>query len=236
MTSSPPRPASSCPDQRPRPQERLDLRRRRLGLRHRLRWARPCPVVGPQCQHLGARHRGLLKHRRASLEGDPTRRYGQVRRRRQRVGQKRPRSGGPCLRQRVRRPDFHGSQRPAGHQGVARSRGLSRHVARDRLFDLYRPRDRHGQVHEPPERRRAFRLLAPVPLPPSDAEAGHPFKLDSKAPSIRLADFVATEARYATLARTHPQQAARLAALAQADVTERWRYYEQLAAMQRTVP
>ena len=71
---------------------------------------------------------------------------------------------------------------------------------------------------------------------PSDAEAGHPFKLDSKAPTVRLADFTATEARYATLARTHPQQAARLAALAQADVTERWRYYEQLAAMQRTVP
>ena len=71
---------------------------------------------------------------------------------------------------------------------------------------------------------------------PSDAEAGHPFKLDSKAPTVRLADFTATEARYATLARTHPEHAARLAALAQADVTERWRYYEQLAAMQRTVP
>jgi len=70
---------------------------------------------------------------------------------------------------------------------------------------------------------------------PSDAESGQPFKLDSKAPSIPLADFVATEARYATLARTHPDQAARLAGLAQADVTERWRYYEQLASMQRTV-
>ena len=51
-----------------------------------------------------------------------------------------------------------------------------------------------------------------------------------------LADFIATEARYATLARTHPEHAARLATLAQADVTERWRYYEQLAAMQRTAP
>ena len=71
---------------------------------------------------------------------------------------------------------------------------------------------------------------------PSKAEAGQPFSLDSKAPSMPLADFVATEARYATLARTHPHEAARLAALAQADVTERWRYYEQLAAMQRTVP
>ena len=71
---------------------------------------------------------------------------------------------------------------------------------------------------------------------PSKAEAGHPFTLDSKAPSVPLADFVATEARYATLARTHPHEAARLSELAQADVSERWRYYEQLAAMQRTVP
>ncbi len=46
---------------------------------------------------------------------------------------------------------------------------------------------------------------------PSKAEEGQPFQLDSKAPSIPLAEFVATEARYATLARTHPQHAARLA-------------------------
>jgi pyruvate-ferredoxin/flavodoxin oxidoreductase len=71
---------------------------------------------------------------------------------------------------------------------------------------------------------------------PSEAHAGQPFTLDSKAPSLPLADFTATEARYATLARTHPQEAARLSELAQADVTERWRYYEQLAGMQRTVP
>jgi pyruvate-ferredoxin/flavodoxin oxidoreductase len=71
---------------------------------------------------------------------------------------------------------------------------------------------------------------------PPLAEPGQPFQLDSKAPSIPLADFAATEARYAMLARTYPQQAARLAPLAQADVAERWRYYEQLAAVQRTVP
>jgi pyruvate-ferredoxin/flavodoxin oxidoreductase len=71
---------------------------------------------------------------------------------------------------------------------------------------------------------------------PSAAESGQPFQLDSKAPSIPLADFVATEARYATLARTHPHQAARLAELHQADITERWRYYEQLAGVHRTVP
>ena len=64
---------------------------------------------------------------------------------------------------------------------------------------------------------------------PSQAEAGQPFQLDSKAPSIPLAEFTASEARYATLARTYPRQAARLSELAQADVIERWRYYEQLA-------
>ena len=48
---------------------------------------------------------------------------------------------------------------------------------------------------------------------PSEAESGQPFQLDSKAPSIPIAEFVATEARYATLARTHPHQAARLAEL-----------------------
>ena len=44
------------------------------------------------------------------------------------------------------------------------------------------------------------------------------------------------ETRFAVLARTQPERAAELAELAQADVDERWRYYEQLAAMHRSVP
>ncbi len=71
---------------------------------------------------------------------------------------------------------------------------------------------------------------------PSEIEEGRPFKLDSHAPSIPVSDFVATETRFAILARTHPARAVELAALAQADVDERWRYYEQLAAMHRSVP
>jgi pyruvate-ferredoxin/flavodoxin oxidoreductase len=71
---------------------------------------------------------------------------------------------------------------------------------------------------------------------PSEIDDGAPFKLDSKEPSISVADFAATETRFAVLARTHPERAERLAALAQADVDERWRYYTQLAAMHRTVP
>jgi pyruvate-ferredoxin/flavodoxin oxidoreductase len=71
---------------------------------------------------------------------------------------------------------------------------------------------------------------------PSATEDVHPFRLDSKAPSIPVADFAATETRFAVLARTHPEEAERLAALAQADVDERWRYYSQLADMERTIP
>ncbi|HSL77832.1 MAG TPA: thiamine pyrophosphate-dependent enzyme, partial [Candidatus Limnocylindrales bacterium] len=71
---------------------------------------------------------------------------------------------------------------------------------------------------------------------PSEIEGGRPFKLDSAAPTIPLADFVATETRFAVLQRTHPERAAELAALGQADVNERRRYYEQLAGIERTVP
>jgi pyruvate-ferredoxin/flavodoxin oxidoreductase len=38
------------------------------------------------------------------------------------------------------------------------------------------------------------------------------------------------------LARTDPDRAAELMTLAQADVDERWHYYEQLAGVERTVP
>jgi pyruvate-ferredoxin/flavodoxin oxidoreductase len=71
---------------------------------------------------------------------------------------------------------------------------------------------------------------------PSEADGGHPFKLDSSAPTIPIADFVAAETRFAVLKRTDPDRAAALADLAQADADERWRYYQQLAGIQRTVP
>ncbi len=93
----PGRPAASAPGGHPRrtvdgPRESrgrpgpglgLDRRWRRLGLRHRLRRARPRAVERAQRQHPGARHRGLLQHRRSGLEGDAPRRHGQVRQQRQ---------------------------------------------------------------------------------------------------------------------------------------------------------
>jgi pyruvate-ferredoxin/flavodoxin oxidoreductase len=71
---------------------------------------------------------------------------------------------------------------------------------------------------------------------PSEIEDGQPFKLDSAKPSIPIRDFAATETRFAILQRTHPERAEELATLAQADADERWRYYEQLAGIHRSVP
>jgi pyruvate-ferredoxin/flavodoxin oxidoreductase len=70
---------------------------------------------------------------------------------------------------------------------------------------------------------------------PTPAESGQPFKLDSHMPSMPVREFTASEARFAILSRTHPERFERLTELMQNDVDERWRYYEQLAAISRTV-
>jgi pyruvate-ferredoxin/flavodoxin oxidoreductase len=64
----------------------------------------------------------------------------------------------------------------------------------------------------------------------------HPFQLDSRAPSMPLRAFAEQEARFAMGMRGNPEQAERLLALAQADADERWRYYSQLAGLERSVP
>jgi pyruvate-ferredoxin/flavodoxin oxidoreductase len=64
----------------------------------------------------------------------------------------------------------------------------------------------------------------------------HPFQLDSRRPTLPLRDFLHSEGRFAMLERSNPEQARRLAALAQADAEERWRFYEQLAQVERTMP
>ncbi len=71
---------------------------------------------------------------------------------------------------------------------------------------------------------------------PTTDEHEHPFQLDSAAPSIPLKDFALKEARFSMLARSDPQRSAHLLDLAQQDIDERWRYYEQLAGLERMVP
>jgi len=70
---------------------------------------------------------------------------------------------------------------------------------------------------------------------PGEAEGTHPFKLDSKAPSKPLDDFLTTEGRFAVLERNDPERAAAMREAAGKDVAERWRYYEQLAGVERQV-
>ena len=71
---------------------------------------------------------------------------------------------------------------------------------------------------------------------PGPDEHTKPFRLDSRKPALALRDFAHEEARFAMLERSDPDRAHHLMALAQADVDERWRYYEQLAGVERSVP
>jgi pyruvate-ferredoxin/flavodoxin oxidoreductase len=64
----------------------------------------------------------------------------------------------------------------------------------------------------------------------------HPFKLDSRPPSITFADFARSEARFAMLGAANPEHADDLMRAAQEDITERRRFYEQLAGLERGLP
>ncbi|HEX9410286.1 MAG TPA: 4Fe-4S dicluster domain-containing protein, partial [Actinomycetota bacterium] len=68
------------------------------------------------------------------------------------------------------------------------------------------------------------------------AGEGHPFRLDSKAPSIRLKDFATAEARFGMLARIDPERFDSLMRASQEDIDSRWGLYEQLAGIERDMP
>jgi len=71
---------------------------------------------------------------------------------------------------------------------------------------------------------------------PSEDADGHPFKLDSKKPTVPIRDFALAETRFSMLARSDKEHSEHLLALSQADADERWRLYSQLAGIERTVP
>ncbi|HSD49387.1 MAG TPA: pyruvate:ferredoxin (flavodoxin) oxidoreductase [Actinomycetota bacterium] len=72
--------------------------------------------------------------------------------------------------------------------------------------------------------------------PRKATEGDHPWQLDSKTPTLSLKEFQAKEARFAMLARSKPEEYEELARLAKADAEERWRFYEQLAGVERQAP
>lgn len=61
-------------------------------------------------------------------------------------------------------------------------------------------------------------------------EGKNPLKLDSKAPKIKLEEYIYKETRYKMLTKSHPQDAKRLLGAAQEEVSSRWKLYEQMAA------
>ena len=72
---------------------------------------------------------------------------------------------------------------------------------------------------------------------PMLAEGGkNPFVLDSKAPTVPLEKYIYNETRYTMLRQAHPDHAVALLKGAQAEVNERWRLYEYLAAMPGPAP
>lgn len=59
----------------------------------------------------------------------------------------------------------------------------------------------------------------------------NPLKLDSKAPSISFEDYAYKQTRFKMLTKLNKEHAQRLLELAQADVTARWKLYEQMAKL-----
>ena len=142
-------------------------RRRRLGLRHRLRRPRPRPGHEPQRQRPRPRHRGLFQHGRPGLQVHADRFRRQVRLVRQEDLQEGPRPDGHELRLRLRRLGGHGRQHEPVPQGLPRGRILSRALAHHRLFAVHQPRHRHEQVPGRGEAGRGHGLLDPLPLQPA---------------------------------------------------------------------
>jgi len=65
---------------------------------------------------------------------------------------------------------------------------------------------------------------------PDAAKNGeNPFKLDSKAPTISLEEYIYNETRFKMLTKSMPERAKQLLTLAQKEVSERWQLYEKMS-------
>lgn len=64
----------------------------------------------------------------------------------------------------------------------------------------------------------------------------NPFRLDSKAPSIPLQDYIYNETRFKMLTKSMPERAKMLLKMAQKEVNNRWRLYERMTKMYEDKP
>ena len=110
-------------------------------------------------------------------------------------------------------------------QGLPRSRGLRRAEPDHRLQPLHRARLRPGPRPRAAEGGRQLRPLAAVPLQPGAARPRARTRSSSipRRRRIALKDYVYNETRYTMLAKSNPEQAQKLLALAQQDVQQRWK-------------
>jgi pyruvate-ferredoxin/flavodoxin oxidoreductase len=63
------------------------------------------------------------------------------------------------------------------------------------------------------------------------AQGKNPLQLDSKAPTAGLDDFMYQQNRFRVLRQTQPKRAEQLLGAARQDVASRWKYLEQMAAL-----
>jgi len=67
-------------------------------------------------------------------------------------------------------------------------------------------------------------------------EGKNPLQLDYKKPKIKFEEYSYLENRYKMLTKTKPEEARRLLQQAQQDADNRWRLYEELAALDFSQP
>ena len=188
-----------------------------------------------QRQGAGPRHRGLFQHRRPGVEVDAAGRGGEVCRRRQVPRQEGPGADGHAIRPRLRGAGRLRREGQPDGRGLPRGRELRRPVPDHRLLPLHRPRlsrctsgsSSRSSRSTPATGRSSATIRGWRP------RGETPLKLDSGAPKVELARFMANETRFGILKNVAPARAAELAALAQDQVRRHYALYQQLAAPRR---
>ena len=168
-------------------EDHVDVRRRRLGLRHRLRRSGPCVRHGRGRQRPAGGHRGVFQHRRTVLQGHSRGRRGPVPGQRQEDQEEGPGHADDDLRQRLCGPVLHGRGPGPAHQGHPGGRGPQGSLHRHLLRALHQPRHQEGHGLRPAgdEGRRGLRLLEPVPLQSRDPQV-HPGQQRAQHGPVRL--------------------------------------------------
>ena len=200
-----------------------------MGLRYRLRRARPCDRAETEREHTRPGYRDLLQHGRSDVEGDPARRRCEVRRCRQADPEEGSRLDGYVLRQRIRRARGHWRQTIKAFLEAEAYDGPSIIIAYSHCIG-----QGYNLIKGPDQQTLAVKS-GYWPLvrfnPELIKEGKNPLQLDSKAPSIPLEDYIYNENRYNILRKTIPDEAAKLLVEAQEDVNRRWKIYEHMASM-----